>query len=270
MKLPSTIVRAVLPAVILVALAALSAPAADRLADARDAASEEKRFTQVTFTETTKDEVLVCSCTYGMAGDYYILRIANDNEVYETINTTGYETLAAYAWYTDTNDEFVLVREGDVLHVTGTYQGEEVNRTIDLEGRPWRGTYPMLKGFVLSDAQSEEFFTYRPEANKDYVFKAIREGVETVTVDGMPVEAWRVRITFPGFKSLFWESHLWFSTRDGALVKTDEHRGPPPSTPRTVVELVDRKQVPPPALHLATSAVVDLSPLFARTAEALN
>lgn len=141
-----------------------------------------------------------------------------------------------------TGDQLTFRRLGDVLRLTGSLGGKDVDKEFEVDD-VWFGSVLLLRDFVLSDRERTEFYVTKPEEERVVKLVAIREGAETITAGGRTCEAVKVKYTVPGFKGMFWQSYYWYRTSDGLLVKTEETRGMP-GTPKVRAELLSESELP--------------------------
>ena len=135
-------------------------------------------------------------------------------------------------------NRLTLVRQGRRMLLTGALNNQPVSREFEVDDTAWYGSILFMRDFVLAGTQETVFYMTQPEDNRVIKLKAIREGEETIPVDGGNVATVRVRFTLPDFRSVFWSSTYWFRATDGLFVKSMETRGPPGSA-KVSVELVD-------------------------------
>jgi len=154
------------------------------------------------------------------------------------VTSQNMATIKERYWNTASPDRVDVERRGSDLVFKGSIGDKQINETKSLDDEVWFGSVLLLKDFVLSEENEQYFYVTKPEETKAVLLKAIREGVETVTVGGQPVEAVKVKFTVPDFRGLFWSSYYWYRADDGLLVKTLETRGGP-GTPKARVELAD-------------------------------
>jgi len=139
-------------------------------------------------------------------------------------------------------NRLTLVRQGRRMLLTGALNNETVRREFEVDDTAWYGSILFMRDFVLSGAEETVFYMTQPEDNRVIKLKAIREAVETTSVDGGSMETVRVRFTLPDFRSIFWSSTYWFRATDGLFVKSLETRGPPGAA-KVSVELVGEGKV---------------------------
>jgi hypothetical protein len=138
----------------------------------------------------------------------------------------------------DINTKIEARRTGDTLFVAGTLNGRKVDRQYTLDGAPWYQVISYsLHDFVLGDRKEMEFWMLHPETFVPYKMRAVKEGIETISVCGRKVEVQKVRLRIKGALSLFWHGDSWYRTGDGLLVLYKSLNGPPGSS-QTMIEYV--------------------------------
>jgi hypothetical protein len=134
-----------------------------------------------------------------------------------------------------------LVRQGQVMRLSGRLGSREVARDFPVDDVAWYGSVLCLRDFVLQGRQSQEFYVTKPEEDRVLKLVAEREGVERVLVGGQDMDTVRVKFTLPDLRRLLWSSTYWFRASDGLFVKSEEQRGPP-GTAKSRVELMEERQ----------------------------
>lgn len=138
----------------------------------------------------------------------------------------------------ESGGKLTLVRQGRRMLLSGTLDNRAVSREFEVDDTAWYGSILFMRDFVLAGTPETVFYMTQPEDNRVIKLKAIREALETISVDGTDVATVRVRFTLPDFRSIFWSSTYWFRAADGLFVKSLETRGPPGAA-KVSVELVD-------------------------------
>ncbi|MFZ5563603.1 MAG: hypothetical protein ACOZBW_06075 [Thermodesulfobacteriota bacterium] len=129
-------------------------------------------------------------------------------------------------------------RRGNIIHLTGTFQGKTVNRRYTIDDKPWyQATSISFRPFVLSGEEKLEFWVLRPSTLEPHQVVARKKGVCTRSVLGQPVEIQQIRLGLPGVLAPLWGADYWFRKADGVFVKYEGPNGPPGS-PVVVVDLV--------------------------------
>jgi hypothetical protein len=188
------------------------------------------------YTEKLGDEVSSKKYSIDRSASGYEITIAKGEIRRRIITDENLATVRESYWHTENSDRVDVERKGDRLVFHGRVDGETIHHTEEIEDEVWYGSVLLLKDFVLSDRPESLFYVTRPEDAKAVLIKAVREDVETVTVDSKSVDAVRIKYTVPDIRGLFWKSYYWYRQEDGLLVKTKETRGPP-GTPKALVEL---------------------------------
>ena len=147
---------------------------------------------------------------------------------------------------TKTGDFVEIVREAGGLAYSGTLKGQPQHKTESVDDSPWYGSVLLLRHFVLSSNQEQTFHLTRAEETSLVTLEASKQGRETIQMNGIPVEAIKVKMTLPGMKAWMWKSLYWFRAEDGILLRSQGTRGP--ASPVFTVELVREAPMGGPAL----------------------
>ena len=136
------------------------------------------------------------------------------------------------------NTNVTAERRGNVIHLTGTFQGKPVNREFTIDDRPWcQATTLSFRPFVTSGDEKLEFWILRPSTLEPHRLVARKKGVDRWPVLGEAVDVQQVKIGLPGVLAPLWSADYWFRKEDGVFVKYEGPNGPPGS-PIVVVDLV--------------------------------
>ena len=133
-------------------------------------------------------------------------------------------------------------RSENSISITGMLEGRKVQKTHAIDGNPWYQDWGLgLRGFALGHEKTWRFWSINP-ADPGMIarFQATKEGKESLTLKGVPVEAMRVKVSLPGFLSIFFQTKFWFRTSDGVLVRWEFPQGP--GKPALVTDLLVREK----------------------------
>lgn len=134
-------------------------------------------------------------------------------------------------------DWIKVARKGDSLHFNAFINGKQIQKTEALDEAPWFQTLSFsLSRWLPTNRETITFWMVRPDDLDIHKMKAIREGMETVEVNGDRIRARRVTVKLAGAFSMFWSVSYWFSEKDYQLVRYEGVHGPP-GTPKTVITL---------------------------------
>lgn len=208
---------------------------------------------ELAYAETTRGETTTKRYVLQREGDGYSLRIEKEDGESITLNAdkefvTVREAVRFAAADGGKGGHVTIVREGgpkgERVTFSDTLDGE-IDKTETIGVAPWYGSTLLLARFVTSGRKNREFYLSEAEGSYFLRLEAIREKRETVTVNGEPVATFKVRVTMPDFRRVFWSSYYWFRASDGLLMRSEEVRGRP-GTPTTHVVL-DQVTLTPPA-----------------------
>lgn len=132
-----------------------------------------------------------------------------------------------------------------VLRVFGEFNGQTVNTTKDLEGLPWLQPLSYSLPRIVTDLEQDIlFWTIRPDTMEPVKLKAEIKGSQELVVNGEKVVAYRIRVSPPGFLSMFWHGDYWYRKGDCRFLRYEGLSGAPGSD-KTMVTLLDE----PSGLH---------------------
>jgi hypothetical protein len=135
--------------------------------------------------------------------------------------------------------DFFMEKTGRTLKVSGILNGKPCDKSWELDGSPWYQTLEFaLLPWLEGKDEAIRFWTVRPTDLELFKMIAIREGDQTIELEGERVDAIKVRVTLTGAKSVFWHADYWFRKSDLVFVRYLAVRGGP-GTPRTEIVLID-------------------------------
>lgn len=141
----------------------------------------------------------------------------------------------------DTNDlhDFTALRQGNQIHIQGVFQGEAVDKIVDIDERPWFNKLDHgLSEFAASDQETLSFWVLKILSDLEPVkFEATKKGTEVITIGDQAYRAVKIRLIIDNFfLSKLWSAELWYRATDGLFLRYEGVNGGP-GTPETVIEL---------------------------------
>jgi len=151
------------------------------------------------------------------------------------------EDFATISWEyknTEAKTEVLAKREGNRILVNGKLKDKQISKVYEINDLPWFEIAEVsLSRFAQAGEEKVEFWSLRPTDLKLYKMVAIRQDTEIIKENGQDVETVQIKVTVPGFASLFWSVKYWFRKSDGVYIRYEGVRGGP-GTPKTIVELI--------------------------------
>ncbi|WKN41648.1 hypothetical protein [Tunicatimonas pelagia] len=138
--------------------------------------------------------------------------------------------------------DFTAQRTGDQIKIWGTFQGESVDKTVDIDERQWFNKLDHgLSEFAASDQQELSFWVLKLVSDLDPLkMEAKKLGTESLTIDGKAYDAVKVKLTIDNFMlSKLWSAELWYRISDGLFLRYEGANGGP-GTPITIIELDEK------------------------------
>ena len=133
------------------------------------------------------------------------------------------------SWHVDKEkSDYLAVREGNTIRISGSLEGEPVDKELEKDGLPWfQSLYYSLSRFVKSDKEEIRFWMIRPDNLSLVKLVASKEAVETIRVNGQQEATQKVRISATGLLSLLWHGHYWYRQDDGVLLQYKDGKALP-------------------------------------------
>lgn len=135
-------------------------------------------------------------------------------------------------------DDFNVVRKGDQISITGTYQGKPIDKIVEIDESIWVNKVDhALSNWVRSDKDEIEFWILKLSSDLDPLkIHAKKVGEETLKLDGKTFQTTKVKLTLCGlFLSHLWSSYYWYRKEDGLFLKFEGAMGMP-GTPMTTIK----------------------------------
>ncbi|MCF8068666.1 MAG: hypothetical protein K9L30_08790 [Desulfobacterales bacterium] len=157
-----------------------------------------------------------------------------------TTNNFSLETLHWEISNPENNTNASIRREGNILYVTGTLNGNPIDKKKEIDGSPWyQSTAVSLRPFIVSDQENLDFWSVREETLGIHKIRVTKLSEEILSINGEKIPVQKVKISLTGILSAFWKSHIWYRQSDGVFVRFEGPSGPPGS-PHMIVELISQ------------------------------
>lgn len=138
----------------------------------------------------------------------------------------NYETQSFMASHPDEGTDYAGERSGNELIITGKLKGEEIEKTIAFDNRPFYYTPKFnLTGFILSDKENIEFWMLRKDKLSKYLMKAKKVGEETIEVNGKEIDVVKIYYSATGAGEKFYKRYYYYRKRDGLFIKKESPNG---------------------------------------------
>jgi hypothetical protein len=200
----------------------------------------------LTYRSTTAGQISLTSEHFTAAPTGYAVNVRTDGNV-TGLQTQSFELdpgLLSNSWQRRNPRErtdFLAVRAGSVIRLTGLFKGKKVDREYKIDARPWKQCFPVdLQDWAVSSEPSLTFWAINPVNLGLNLFSAVKKETGAVQVGGKLVEAIHVRVSPVGLAGALWHSDVWFRKSDGRYLRYQGVNGLP-GTPLTVVELLEER-----------------------------
>jgi hypothetical protein len=156
----------------------------------------------------------------------------------EATTDAAFATLQWVYHYPAGSADVTCKRSGNSILVDGIIKGRKIEKTHAIDGNPWYQDWGLgLRAFIRGRDTRWQFWSVNPgDPGAIAKFEATKEGEESLTFNGAPVETMRVKVSLPGFLSIFFQADFWFRASDGVLVRWKFPRGS--GKPALVTDLV--------------------------------
>jgi hypothetical protein len=155
----------------------------------------------------------------------------------------GFLSTASWTFSKPSTDcDIMAKREGNFIHVSGIFHGEDLQKKIKIDDTPWcQATSLALSSIIRSDCDEVVFWTIWTEHLSPHKVNARKCGIERITIQGKEVEAQKIEIRPKGLFSILWKGIYWFRTTDHLFLKYEGATGLPGSA-KTTITLVHEEE----------------------------
>jgi hypothetical protein len=112
----------------------------------------------------------------------------------------------------------------NAIVIKGKYKNRDVYKTFPQKNIDWKQMFPFdLRKFVLSDSTETRFcgVSIIGLANLQLgTLEANKIGMEHLTISGKDLELLHIRVSPPGWLSIFWHGDYWYTKNSGTMVKS--------------------------------------------------
>lgn len=136
--------------------------------------------------------------------------------------------------------EFKAVRKGNLIEINGIFKGKPIGKTVKVDEKPWINKLDHgLSAWAVTDTEETEliFWTLKLSSDLDPIlFRAEKEGQETIYIENKTFEAIKVKISLDGLLlSKLWSAHCWYEANSGLFLKFEGTQGGPGSPLTTIL-----------------------------------
>ena len=145
-----------------------------------------------------------------------------------------------YAWNFENGSKTSIrvIREGNLLKISGIFSGNSIETTESIDDRPWYQPLSFsLRSFLDTSETRTSFWTIRSDTLEVVAMQAKKGNLDEITVAGKKVLARKVTLSRQGILAAFWQANFWFRESDRIFIRYQGTHGPP-GTSETVVHLL--------------------------------
>ena len=212
------------------------------------------------YRQQTEDKIEYFDWLLEKPGDFHLSAVS-DSEIHRTALDNNLNT---ESWSLDNPEQQTSVkarREADRIILTGHWHGERIDKQLRIDAAPWYQAMSLsLRTFLASSQDSLEFWTLRPDKLQPLKLRVTKKELETVQIEGQPVEAQRLEVRLTGLGSLLGHSLYWFRPSDGLFLKYQGPNGMPGLATTTIT--LEKELVAATAAHstLASAHIIPPTP----------
>ena len=147
--------------------------------------------------------------------------------------------------YTDSGDQsaFTAKREKSKILVSGTSQGQLVNKSLTVDDAVWLQNSEFgLQEFLKTDDKNKDFIVITPEDLSVNKFRATREAGEEISWKSNKIRVAKLKARLRGFLSIFWQATYWYRMPEMTFLRYKAEGLP--GVPKADIELVQEKRAP--------------------------
>jgi hypothetical protein len=118
----------------------------------------------------------------------------------------------------------------DTIILKGLYKSKKIDKKYPLNAVVWKQMFPFdLKDFIVSDNATTSFCgisTIEIGSLQLGTLEVKKIGIERLEINGKDTELLHVKVTLPGFMSMFWHGDYWYKKDTGLFVKSVSYDSP--------------------------------------------
>ena len=137
---------------------------------------------------------------------------------------------------------FKATRTGKVIFIQGTYEGQLINKSVEIDEKPWINKLDHgLSPWVLSDNSHIVFWALKLGDDLEPIrFEATKLHREATKTPAGTFQTVKVKLNLHGFLlSNIWSAYCWYRVSDGLFVKYQGNSGP-----GTDIRTIELKSLP--------------------------
>ncbi len=181
------------------------------------------------YVSTTEDRPHDIMVTKEKARDGKNVLTLEEYKLYSRHTFNPHTGTEQWALRDDKSDhDFVARREGDLIRISGSFHGEPVKKTVDIDEDVWFNKLDHgLSSFAVSDQEALSFWVLKLLSDLDPIkMIAEKEGVERIEVSGKSYEAVKIKLVLDHFiLSKLWAARCWYRTSDGLFLRYEGANG---------------------------------------------
>jgi len=172
-----------------------------------------------------------------------------------------------------TKDEqkITAVRTDNQVDVRIEKKGKSELKNYEIDEAPWIQSREFgMRGFADDPEVKElKFWALNPSDSSMMKMIGTRQEEKRIKCGDRVFEAFRVKVTLDGWKSIFWSSEFWFRKSDGVFLK---YKGSAsgPNSPEVVSELVKEEKSASPIPTALAPAADPIGIILAKIKTSLN
>ncbi|RAP38197.1 hypothetical protein DID80_02940 [Candidatus Marinamargulisbacteria bacterium SCGC AAA071-K20] len=140
------------------------------------------------------------------------------------------------------SSDIIVERKQNKLILSGQIGSTLFKRKVEyIDNYPWFQSLEAGAGeFLRSKKTSQIFWSLNSETLSLHQMEFNDKERVVISVDGKELEAVKIRMTFPGWRSMFWSTYFWYSFSDNKFIRYEGRNGPP-GTKNTTITIVNKK-----------------------------
>ncbi|SDC34349.1 hypothetical protein SAMN04488588_0884 [Geotoga petraea] len=124
--------------------------------------------------------------------------------------------------YESDNTNLNLIRKGNFIELSGTSEGEEVQKKLKIDDDPWYQLFVFsFTDFIFSDDKTRQYWVFNPFDLSMSKMKVEKISKEKITINEKTYDTFLLNTRLTGFMSIFWKGEYWFNSENGMYLKYD-------------------------------------------------
>lgn len=142
----------------------------------------------------------------------------------------------------ETSANILVERKNNSLIINGKIRNETfLNKKEQIDNSPWyQSMNRAAQQFLNANKNSQSFWFFSSYSLKLHKMEFTDKELVQININNKLQNAYKIRVTFPGWKGRFWSSYFWFDESKKEFIRYEGRQGPP-GAKLTVITKTNKK-----------------------------